>query len=102
MKHLIYRMRLWFAAGLVKVTMRLMYSHVERGIFLHVVRTVRKDVRIPVYVKDQVRHGREARKDEAVYRAGGFLPKMRDQMIIIGVELTYWLVKRTYLTRSEI
>lgn len=58
------------------------------GEFLKVSAEVADDPRIPIYGKDQFRFGREARRDEAVHRAG--YTNLSDSQINLGCELAYW------------
>lgn len=81
----------------LKLVMRLafwaLYNEVEREAFRLAVARVRKDVRIPIYTRDEYRHGHEARHDVAAEIAERCLPATRDSLLNLGVEMAYWLVK---------
>lgn len=65
-----------------------MFSVEQRGIFAEAVEIVKNDPGIPIYGKDQYRHGREARRDRATELLQILLPELSDRQIHLGLELT--------------
>jgi hypothetical protein len=57
-------------------------------LFMDISEQVAADPGIPVYGADQVRFGREARRDEAVHRMSG--AGLSDSQVNLGCELVYW------------
>jgi hypothetical protein len=56
--------------------------------FLDIANQVSNDPRIPIYGSDQIRYGREARRDEAAHRLSNL--GMKDSQVNLGCELAHW------------
>lgn len=88
------RLKRWTDRLLLRVVFWWLYGKDVRDLFREIVRSVRDDVRVPVYGRDQIRYGREARRDEAVYRAQRLAQdffNLSDKQVNLGVEIAYQL-----------
>jgi hypothetical protein len=64
-----------------------MFAKAERVVFVEAIHAVKQDVTVPIYGKDQYRHGREARRDVATELLQVRMPHLRDREIHLGLEL---------------
>lgn len=85
--------RSWrFKQFIARLAFRLLFSSENRKYLMATVHGVANDPRIPIY--NGARGGREARRDEASYRASQIVNGIGQSEMNLGLELAHFISKR--------